>query len=282
MEKLGMEDGEPIENALISRSIENAQAKVEGHNFEIRKQLLEYDDVMNQQREVIYQQRREALRGEDLKDDIEEMIYEKAEAIAQTFADDHQLPEDWDFKAINDAVFQQFNFRLPKLDSDTLDGLTADGLSELIAEESLRLYSEKEAAIGAADFRQLERIVMLQVVDNLWKDHLLSMDHLKEGIGLRGYAQQNPLIVYKKEGFEMFNEMIGRVKEETLGLLFRVQIAESENIEAMRQPKQQNMVLSHGDANAPKKPVQRKGQKVGRNEPCPCGSGKKFKKCCGK
>ncbi len=281
MEKLGMEDGEPIENALITRSIESAQAKVEGHNFEIRKQLLEYDDVMNQQREVIYQQRREALRGEDLKGDIEEMIYEKAEAIAHLFADEHKLPEDWDFNGLRAAVFQQFNFNLPEFAADTLDGLTAEGLSELIAEESLRIYNAKEAAIGAADFRHLERIVMLQVVDNLWKDHLLSMDHLKEGIGLRGYAQQNPLIVYKKEGFEMFNEMIARVKEETLGMLFRVQIAEPEKIQDMHKPKPQAMVLSHGEAAAPKKPVQRKAQKVGRNDPCPCGSGKKFNKCCG-
>jgi preprotein translocase subunit SecA len=146
------------------------------------------------------------------------------------------------------------------------------------------VYDQREAAIGADECRQLERIVMLQTVDNLWKDHLLSMDHLKEGIGLRGYAQQNPLLVYKKEGFEMFQDMIYRVKEETLGILFRIQIAEPEKLDDFRQPKEQKLIFSGGDGAAPakKKPAKRNGKKIGRNAPCPCGSGKKYKKCCGR
>jgi len=282
MEKLGMEEGEPIEHNLISRAIENAQAKVEGHNFDIRKQLIEYDDVMNQQREVIYKQRREALMGKSLKSSIEDMISEKAEIIADMFADEKALPEDWDIKGLNDAVFKQFNFRLNSFDEDTLDGLNSDGLTQLIYESALEIYNQREAVIGEEDFRQLERVVMLQTVDNLWKDHLLSMDHLKEGIGLRGYAQQNPLLVYKKEGFELFQEMISRVKEETLGILFRIQIAESEKIDDLRKPKEQNLTFSSGDAPAKKKPVKRVEKKIGRNAPCPCGSGKKYKKCCGR
>ena len=282
MEKLGMEEGEPIEHNLISRAIENAQAKVEGHNFDIRKQLIEYDDVMNQQREVIYKQRREALMGKSLKSSIEDMISEKAEIIADMFANEKALPEDWDIKGLNDAVFKQFNFRLNSFDEDTLDGLNRDGLAQLIYESALEIYNQREAVIGEEDFRQLERVVMLQTVDNLWKDHLLSMDHLKEGIGLRGYAQQNPLLVYKKEGFELFKEMIFRVKEETLGILFRIQIAESEKIDDLRKPKEQNLTFSSGDAPAKKKPVKRVEKKIGRNAPCPCGSGKKYKKCCGR
>ena len=267
MEKLGMEEGEPIEHNMISRAIENAQAKVEGHNFDIRKQLIEYDDVMNQQREVIYRQRREALNGKSLKNSVVEMIREKAEEIADIFADENTHAEEWDLKEIRSAVYKQFNFRLNSIDPETMDGLNRDGLAELIFEAASELYDNRESAIGSDEFRQLERIVMLQTVDNLWKDHLLSMDHLKEGIGLRGYAQQNPLIVYKKEGYDMFQNMIDRVKEETLGILFRIQIAEPEKLEDYRQPKQQQMVFSGGGEQEKKKPQKRSAQK---NRPqCP-------------
>ncbi|MEI6261666.1 MAG: preprotein translocase subunit SecA, partial [Deltaproteobacteria bacterium] len=232
MERLGMEEGEPIEHNLISRAIENAQSKVEAHNFDIRKHLIEYDDVMNQQREVIYRQRREALNGKSLKPAIQDMIRDKAEEIAETFADDKIAPEEWNLKGIGEAVFNQYNFQIG-LSEDLLDGLSADGLAEAIAGSALELYSKKENEFGEENFRQLERYMMLNTVDTLWKDHLLSMDHLKEGIGLRGYAQQNPLIVYKKEGFEMFQDMISRIQEQTISILFRVQQAEPERIEAI-------------------------------------------------
>jgi preprotein translocase subunit SecA len=283
MNRLGMEEGEPIEHNMISNAIERAQAKVEGHNFEIRKHLLEYDDVMNQQREVIYRHRREALTGKNLKPDIEEMIMAMSEDIADDFSDDRIPAEEWDFDRIREAVYKQFNFRLDTPDEDTLDGLNRDGLAQMIYETALDIYNTKEQDLGGEDFRFLERMVMLQVVDNLWKDHLLSMDHLKEGIGLRGYAQQNPLIVYKKEGYEMFQEMINRIKEETLGMLFRLQIEKPEKMEKLTKPKEQEMFFSGGeDAESKKVPVQRKNKKIGRNDPCPCGSGKKYKKCCGR
>ncbi len=282
MDRLGMEEGEPIEHNLISKAIENAQAKVEGHNFDIRKQLIEYDDVMNQQREVIYRQRREALTGKSLKSSIVDMICEKAEDIAGIFADEKVLPEEWDINGLNEAVFKQFNFRLGRIDEDTLEGLTGEGLAQLISDAAIKVYDEKEAEIEAENIRNLERVVMLQTVDNLWKDHLLSMDHLKEGIGLRGYAQQNPLIIYKKEGFEMFQDMISRIKEETVGILFRVQIAEPEKIGNLRRSAEQNLVFSSGDDTERKKPARRTEKKIGRNDPCPCGSGKKYKKCCGR
>ena len=280
MDRLGIEEGEPIEHTLISKAIENAQSKVEAHNFDIRKHLLEYDNVMNQQREVIYAQRREALSDESLKPLIEDMIWEKSEEIAQTFADDKLPPSEWDLKAFEEAVFKQFNFRL-RLELDSMDHLNSEALTQMIYDAAAAVYNKKESDIGDADFRRLERIVMLQTIDNLWKDHLLNMDHLKEGVGLRGYAQQDPLIVYKREGFEMFANMISRVKEEILNLLFRVQIAEPENIEEMRKRKEQKLTYSgSGDAEVKKQPI-RKDKKVGRNDPCPCGSGKKHKKCCG-
>jgi len=282
MEKLGMEEGEPIEHNLISKAIENAQGKVEGHNFDIRKQLLEYDDVMNQQREVIYKQRREALDGKSLKPVIENMIYENAEEIAYNLTEERLPSEEWDWKGLNKAVFKQFHLRMGDIDPDAMEGLTQDGLAEFISDSCLKVYDEKEAAIGTEDFRNLERIIMLQTVDNLWKDHLLSMDHLKEGIGLRGYAQQDPLIVYKKEGFELFQDMISRIKEETLGILFRIQVSEPKKIADLQQPRDQRMIFSSGDEPEKKKPAKRAQKKIGRNAPCPCGSGKKYKKCCGR
>lgn len=282
MEKLGMQEGEPIAHGLISRAIENAQAKVEGHNFDIRKQLLEYDDVMNQQREVIYKQRREALDGKSLKPSIESMIFEKAEEISFLFADEKALPEEWDLKGLSEAVFTQFNFRMNNLSNETLENMNQEELAQIIYDEAMLTYNKKEALIGDENFRHLERMVMLQTVDNMWKDHLLSMDHLKEGIGLRGYAQQNPLIVYKKEGFEMFQDMISRVKDETINILFRIQITEPERIEDISKPKEQKLIFSGEDDIVSKKPVKREDKKVGRNDPCPCGSGKKHKKCCGK
>ena len=280
MDRLGMEEGIPIEHNLISKAIENAQRKVEGHNFDIRKHLLEYDDVMNQQREVIYRQRREILEGKNLKEAIEEMIREYAEEIADDFVDERALPEEWDIKGVKKAVYKQYNIRFD-IEPDSLDGLDRDGLAQLISDAAVQAYTEKEMLIGSDEARHLERMVMLQTVDNLWKDHLLSMDHLKEGIGLRGYAQQNPLLVYKKEGYDMFQDMIARVKEETMGILFRIQIAQPEAMEDLRKPTEQDMVFSHGDEPSKKKPVKRAEKKIGRNASCPCGSGKKYKKCCG-
>ena len=280
MERLGMEEGEPIEHGMISKAIENAQRKVEGHNFEIRKQLLKYDDVMNQQREVIYKQRREALAGKSLKPAIEEMIRGLSEKITEGFADKKVLPEEWDWKGLKEAAYLQFGLHL-KVDRDTMDGLTRDGLAELIFEAAVKGYEDKEAAFGAEEFRHLEQMIVLQVVDNLWKEHLLAMDHLKEGIGLRGYAQQDPLVVYKKEGFEMFMDMIERIKEETVRFLFRVQIARPEEMAAREKAEKDKLVYSHGGEVA-RQPVRRSEKKVGRNQPCPCGSGKKYKKCCGK
>ena len=282
MNTLGMGEGEPIEHGMISRAIENAQKKVEGHNFDIRKRLLEYDDVMNDQREVIYEQRRKALNKDDLKDYILGMIEDKAAEIAGLYADNKLPAVEWDLEGIGEAVFKQFNLRL-SLDENTLDGLDSQGLANLIYDHCVQAYEAKERMIGSADMRELERVFLIQTVDALWKDHLLSMDHLKEGIGLRGYAQQDPLIIYKREAFAMFEEMIGRIKEETLAILFRIQIERKEKLDELMQPEEQNFTLSRGEngEESRKKPVKRKDAKIGRNDPCPCGSGKKYKKCCG-
>ena len=286
MGRLGMEEGVPIEHGLVTRAIENAQKKVEAHNFDIRKHLLEYDDVMNKQREVIYNQRREVLKGEDLKEDVVEMAQGLADEIVARYGDKELHPSDWDLPGLREGLNHQFNLRID-FKAEELENTTVDGLTEVAVQKIIGAYEEKEKRFGAPMLRQLEKIIMLQTIDSLWKDHLLGMDHLKEGIGLRGYGQKNPLQEYQKEGFEMFEEMIHRIQEDVVQKLFTVEIARetvAQEIE-MQQVRPQRMVLSHGSENvvAPRSPqARRQGEKIGRNNPCPCGSGKKYKRCCGK
>ncbi|MCB2225190.1 MAG: preprotein translocase subunit SecA [Desulfarculaceae bacterium] len=278
MGKLGMEEGEPIEHGMISKAIENAQRKVEGRNFQIRKQLLEYDDVLNKQREVIYAQRRAAMTGEGVHESIQEMFEELAEEVVLSHADDSTPAAEWDQKAIKDAVTNAFGFAP---DLSQIESFDADGLAEEVGRQALALYAIKEKNYGTGTVRQLERWILLDRVDSLWKDHLLNMDHLKEGIGLRGYGQKDPLREYQREGFEMFSDMVELIKHETVGSLMRVQIASEEDLQAMAPEEEVPMSFSGGEETQPET-VQRQGKKVGRNDPCPCGSGKKYKKCCGR
>jgi preprotein translocase SecA subunit len=286
MGRLGMEEGEPIEHGLVTRAIENAQKKVEAHNFDIRKHLLEYDDVLNKQREVIYNQRREALKGQTLKEEVLDMAEGLAAEVVSRYAtaDDH--PSDWDWNGLREGLFHQFNLRFDLAPGET-DELKLEGLTTLVAQKINQAYEDKEQRFTPPMLRQLEKIIMLQTIDGLWKDHLLNMDHLKEGIGLRGYGQKNPLQEYQKEGFDMFEEMAHRIQEDVVQKLFTVEIArESVHQELeLRQARPQRVVLSHGAENLDAgrtAPVRREGQKVGRNDPCPCGSGKKYKRCHGK
>ena len=286
MDKLGMEEDEPIEHAMITRAIENAQRKVEAHNFDIRKHLLEYDDVMNKQREVVYSQRREVLEREDISDIIGDMIVELAEDLAAEIVDDKLPPEEWDWDGLAERLNVTFGVALD-WDEETRKEMDPERLTEQLASHMREAYRRKEEEVGAANMRQLERIVLLQMVDGHWKEHLLNMDHLKEGIGLRGYGQKNPLDEYKKEGFEMFRNMIENVKLATVSTLFRLQLAPEEDLAAMeeerRQRRRQEMEMSRSsDAAASRQPVTRPGGKIGRNAPCPCGSGKKYKRCCGR
>ncbi|MBW1708624.1 MAG: preprotein translocase subunit SecA [Deltaproteobacteria bacterium] len=276
MSRLGMDNGEPIENKLVTRAIENAQRKVEGHHFDIRKHLLEYDDVMNQQRDVIYRQRRNILAGENLKDEIFEMIEDLVDGVIENFTDEKSYAEEWDLKALEDVVFELFGLRL---DFGPVEDLTQDGLREKILDQVREAYQKKEEEFGAPIMRELEHFILLQSLDNQWKDHLLSMDHLKEGIGLRGYGQRDPLREYQKEGYEVFMEMVERIKAESISLLFHIRPNREESL-AMLTPQEQEMQMSHGESEK-RAPVKREGRKIGRNEPCPCGSGKKYKKCCG-
>jgi len=280
MDKLGIEEGEHIEHSFISKAIENAQSKVEGHNFEIRKHLLEFDDVMNQQREVIYRQRRQALMEEDLKSVVMDMVADKAGELVYAIVPEKTPVAQWDLAGLEKSVKQVFNFDLD-LAPDAASFADADALAEYVFEKAKAHYEEKEAMIGQEQARSLERFVILQTVDTRWKEHLLSMDHLKEGIGLRGYAQQDPLRIYKKEGFDMFHGLMDRIKEEIVDILFKIQISMSVPAEELLPREKQDLTFSsHADETAVKKPVKRTTTKVKRNDPCPCGSGKKYKKCC--
>ena len=280
MDKIGIEENEPIEHKMISKAIENAQKRVEGQNFDMRKHLLEYDDVMNRQRQVIYEQRKKVLRGEQLWEDIEEMLDEVVEELIPDFIEEKQHPEEWNLKGLDDAIYKQFFLKLNLCDPEK--GLGIKEIEEAIVAAVKGHLKKKEENFGEALMHHLMTMIMLQSIDSQWKDHLLAMDHLKEGIGLRGYGQKDPAREYQKEGYSMFMEMIYRIKAETLLKLCGVQIQRDEEIEEMQEKQRQDYIMSRGEDTPEPKTVKREHDKIGRNDPCSCGSGKKYKKCCGK
>jgi preprotein translocase subunit SecA len=282
MSRLGMEEGQPIEHSLITRAIENAQKRVEAHNFDIRKHLLEYDDVMNKQRTVIYEQRKRILAQGEIVEDIQETIAELAEDLVDPIADQKTYPEEWDYRRLNESLMRLFSFGLDLRPGETSE-MTREKLLEKVLAQAKEVYQRKEVEFGSEAMRHLEKVIYLQSIDTLWKEHLMAMDHLKEGIGLRGYGQRNPLQEYQKEGYQMFTELIQHIKEETIEKIYRVQIARPAEVAQFEAVRQQPLVLSHGEEVEEKqKPIKRESKKVGRNEPCPCGSGKKYKKCHGR
>jgi preprotein translocase SecA subunit len=319
MQRLGMEEGVPIEHRLITRAISNAQSKVEAHNFDIRKHLLEYDDVMNKQREVVYTRRRNLLSGEGLREEVMEIAEGLAETTISTAVDADAPPAEWDWKALDDSIARQFAIRIPFSDEER-ENAGVGGVADRVFEGFAKLYESKEREFTPGVMRQIEKIVMLQTLDALWKDHLLNMDHLKEGIGLRGYGQKNPLQEYQKEGFDLFGAMLGRFESEIVSRMATVQIAQQQAparariLEPAREPsapaeeplasdqpsaetlammqrlearrraaeqQQRQTQLSAGGQVLKTETVKRDAEKVGRNDPCPCGSGKKYKKCHG-
>ncbi|MFZ1036460.1 MAG: preprotein translocase subunit SecA [Smithella sp.] len=280
MDKIGIEEDQPIEHKYISRAIENAQKRVEGQNFDIRKHLLDYDDVMNRQRKVIYEQRKKVLRGDSLWTDIEEMVDEIVEDLLSEFVNEKAHKEEWNLKGLDDALFKQFNL---KLDLNNSDKKIPDQLSfrEFIIQNVQKLLHDKENEFGKELMDYLIKVIMLQAIDTQWKEHLLAMDHLREGIGLRGYAQKDPVREYQREGYEMFMEMISRIKMDVLEKLCLIRIQREEEVEEIRQKQKQDYIMSRGEDVPAAKTIKHEGAKTGRNDPCPCGSGKKFKKCCG-
>jgi len=298
MDRLGMEEGEPIEHKLVTRAISTAQKRVETRNFEIRKHLLEYDDVMNKQREIVYGLRRQMLEEDSQEETVLEWIEEVAEGLVGRYARQDAHPDDWDLVGLNEGLHRQFDFRLPP--GGKLDEVSShEALVGLVTGEVERVYREREQAMGPEMFHRLERWIILGLewegggfrgINQLWREHLLNMDHLKEGIGLRGYGQRDPLTEYKKEAFEMFQETIDALKETTVEQLFKTRAVQEEQPApartALLAPADWQEGRGREAGGAAMRPLGRAeprtpdGQKVGRNDPCPCGSGKKYKKCC--
>ncbi len=277
VEALNIDEEQPIEYGILSKQIEQAQKRVEGRNFDIRKHVLQYDDVMNIQREVIYSQRRSVLEGENLRDAILNMVETVVENTIQMYTAGIEHPEEWDVRGIIDYLERLF---LPKgavvISGDEVYDITRESLKERIMEVAQAAYRQQEEENGFENMREAERVILLKVVDQKWMDHIDAMDQLRQGIGLRAYGQRDPVIEYQIEGYEMFEEMNRSIQEETIALLYHVKVEKSmPKREKVAEPIQ----ASHGDL--PVKPVV-KGEKVGRNDPCPCGSGKKYKKCCGR
>ena len=302
MRKLGMEKGEAIEHKWVTRSIENAQRKVEGHNFDIRKQLLEYDDVANDQRKVIYEQRTDLMATEDISELIVEIRSDVIDGFINGYIPPESIEEQWDVPGLEEGLRKEFFIDLPIakwLEED--DDLHEEPLRARILEEMVSAFNQKEELIGSEMMRRVEKGVMLEVLDSLWKEHLAAMDYLRKGIGLRGYAQKNPKQEYKRESFELFTDLLDRIKYDLISRLSIMQIREEPDLSEFEHHEQPEMEYQHDDVNAldasesgsgaesgneeaedKAQPFVREGQKVGRNQPCPCGSGKKYKQCCGK
>ena len=285
MDRLGMGEDDPIEHKLITRSIENAQKKVEGRNFDMRKHVLEYDDVMNQQREVIYGERRKVLLGDNLREHILGMLGGIIEAQMNQYANEKLYPEEW---SLENLITDAEGIYAPKgrMKLEELEDMSRDELQDFLNQVAEESYTQREQLFGEDNMRELEKIIMLRVVDNRWMEHLDRMDMLREGIGLLAYGQRQPLVEYKIRGHEMFNQMIASIQNDIASLIFRVNIITREQQEAMERESQQRMAAAkanHGDdfQENVKQPV-KNGEKIGRNDPCPCGSGKKYKNCCGK
>jgi preprotein translocase subunit SecA len=285
MQRLGMEEGVPIESRFVSKQIENAQKRVEGQNFSYRKHVLEYDDVMNKQREAVYGLRRQLLEGEDQKEYLLGIADDIIIDLVARHASEKTHPDEWDLNGLQTAILQQFgfDFRAEGIDPSQMG---SKEIEEALIAKAHEKYDQKETLIGAPQMRFHERMLMLQIVDSHWKDHLLAMDHLKEGIGLRGYGQRDPLVEYKKESFTLFEDLMDRIEEDTLRFLFLLQpVEEKKQAEQMeRKRKRAEFILSQQQSNGgdgASRQVKRDTPKVGRNDPCPCGSGKKFKKCHG-
>ncbi|MCL2164217.1 MAG: preprotein translocase subunit SecA [Oscillospiraceae bacterium] len=278
VDALGLKEDDPIENRMLSNSVETAQRKVEGRNFDVRKHVLQYDDVMNQQRDVIYKERRRVLDGENLRDSFRNMIVNVISKIVDNYANQSPHPDEWDTAAMESyaegLTFPRGLFRLAR---DEMENMTLEHFKETVSSRLLELYDRKELELTPDTMREIERVVLLRVVDERWMDHIDAMDQLRHGISMRAYAQKDPVIEYKFEGFDMFEEMTQSISEEAISLLLRVRL--QKGTEMKREKVAEPVNASHGDDGVAK-PVKRSA-KVGRNDRCPCGSGKKYKNCCG-
>ena len=300
VKRLGVEEDEPIEAKMITRSIEGAQKKVEGRNFSIRKYVLQYDNVMNKQREIIYGERKKVLFGEDLRDDIVSMTHELIDEIVEPITVASRFSEEWDFDALNEGLKKLSpNFRPLEYSEEERNGLGAESLKQDIYDLFEKLYQEKEEEIGVDKMREIERMILIRVVDNKWMDHIDAMDQLRNGIGLRALGQQDPAAAYAQEGFDMFELMVQSIKEDTVKFCYSVTVqTRTERRDVIGTGKErkdefvdEGPIVEEGEfpeegeipeREVKQQPYRREHPKIGRNDPCPCGSGKKYKNCCGR
>jgi preprotein translocase subunit SecA len=274
VEKIGLEEDMPIEHKILSKSIEGAQKKVEGKNFGIRKHVLQYDDVMNKQREIIYAERRRVLEGENLEEQIENMVRSIIEDAASIYSDENGKINEEEYKHYLYGVF------MPKgsIEIPDMEKLKTEEIIEKTYEIAMKIYKAREEAVGSEKMREIERVILLQSVDSHWIDHIDAMDQLRQGIGLRAIGQQDPVVAYKMEGFDMFDEMTKHIQEDTVKYLYNITIEQQPVV------RKQVIDVEHlsSSADEPSSKTVKKDEEAGRNDDCPCGSGKKYKKCCGR
>lgn len=279
MDRLGWEEDQPIEHPQITRAIESAQKKVENRNFEIRKQVLEYDNVMNQQREIIYAQRKDILVGENIEEHIQSIFTNTFAALAKEYVDDKILPEEWNLTGLL-ACYRDITGRKAEFDEVQLEAMKVDEIIQKLTQAAQEAYQERQQEYGPETMRRIERLVLLQIIDNKWMEHLRAMDELREGIGLRAYGQKDPLLEYRFEAYEMFQAMVYSIQEDCLKMLFRVRLADNQQTQARDRLQHASTNRGVDGEEVERKP--RTAKKVGRNDPCPCGSGRKYKRCCGR
>ncbi len=282
VEALGLQEDDPIENRMLTKAIENAQKKVEGNNFSTRKHLLEYDQVMNDQREIIYGERLKVLNGEDLRENMLSMIGKIMERSVNTYTEGIEEPKNWDFNGLNEFLLPYFH-EYPLLYNDEQKaGANKEKMIEYLNERAIKFYEAKEKEIELERMREIERVIMLRVIDQKWMDHIDDMDQMRQGITLRAYAQRDPLLEYRFISYDMFDELSANIQNDTIKNLLNVRIVTENKEEDPKREKVAKEIFTNKDDSAKKGPVKRKDSKVGRNDPCPCGSGKKYKQCCGR
>ena len=275
---LGVQDGEQIEHKMLTSAIEKAQKKIEGNNYGIRENVLKYDEVMNEQREIIYKERRQVLDGESMKDVILKMVKDIVSQVVDRTISDEQAPEDWDFAQLNIELRSIIPLTEYMPSADETKNMKKAALKETLTEMALQAYADKESEFPDPEsMREAERVVLLKTIDRKWMDHIDDMDQLRQGIGLQAYAQRDPLNEYKMAGYDMFNEMMASIREDTVKMMFRVKVEKPEEREQVAK-----VTGTNKDDSGVKAPVRRNAPKIQPNDPCPCGSGKKYKQCCGR
>ena len=285
MDSLKIDENTPIENRILSNTIESAQRKIEGRNFGIRKNVLQFDDVMNKQREIIYAQRNKVLDGEDLKESILSMMNETVDSAMAMYMPEGVEPDHWNMEGFRNYFIGLIAGSLLELEDDELKKVDRKELGEQIKEKVHQLYAKREEELGENITRELERVVLLKQVDTKWMDHIDAMDELKKGISLRSYGQKDPVVEYRIEGFDMFDEMIAGIREETVKILLLAPFRKPNAPMPQEAPKREQVAqptATSSDGTVTPATIRRQGKKVGRNDPCPCGSGKKYKNCCGR